>query len=493
VEEQDHEGDLLMDVSLGEKLKNPSLNHFPGDQLLERMTDRVGVKPEVLAEPPAGSGWEPVLGERGLPLVGKTIRLLRNGQQYAVEYYEKYGPVFWNGAFGQQMVWAIGPDAAQQVLTNKEKVWSQSGWQFFIGPFFNRGLMLLDGHEHLLHRRIMQEAFTRPRLEGYLTHINKLIDETVPEWGDDEPLLMFPAVKSLSLDIATKVFMGSEHSPEAEKLTQAFIDTVRAGTGFIRVGVPGMPWLRWNRGLRGRKVLEDYFRPLIAEKRASADDDLFAVLTHVETEDGHRFSDDDIVNHMIFLMMAAHDTSTITASSVAYYLAKNPDWQDRARAESQAVGDAPVDLGMLEKLETLDLVFKEAMRLVAPVPAFVRRATEDTEIGGKYIPADTIVAVVPGALHILPDHWGNPDDFEPDRFSEPRREDKGHRFQSVPFGGGAHKCIGMAFGTAEVKALLHRMLLEYRFEVPAGYEVEWDHTSLAVPTDGMPITLRRIS
>jgi cytochrome P450 len=481
------------DVTFGYKLRHPSLKHFPGDQALGRLTERYGVESRPLAEPPPGSDWEPVMGEPGLPVIGKTVKMLREGQANTVEFYEKYGTVFWVGSFGQKMVYVLGAEEAQQVLTNKEKVWSQSGWEFFIGPFFNRGLMLLDGQEHLLHRRIMQEAFTRPRLEAYLTQINGLIDETVPAWPSDEPMLMFPAVKSLSLDIATKVFMGSEHSPEAEKLTQAFIDTVRAGTGFVRAAVPGMPFLRWNKGLAGRKVLEDYFRPLIAAKRASSDTDLFAALTHVETEDGHRFSDDDIVNHMIFLMMAAHDTSTITASTMAYYLAKNPAWQDRARAESQAVGEGPVDLGMLEKLETLELVFREAMRLVAPVPAFVRRATADTEIGGRFVPSGTIVGVVPGAIHILPDRWSNPEGFEPERFTEPRSEDKVHRFQSVPFGGGAHKCIGMAFGTAEVKALLHKMLLEYTFEVPADYEVEWDYTSLVVPTDGMPITLRRIS
>ncbi len=480
-----------MALSLPAKLTHPSLKHFPGDGVVELLTERVGVKPEPLALPPAGSGLEPVLGERGLPVIGKTIKMLREGQANTVEYYEKYGPVFWNNSFGQKMVYVFGPEATQQVLTNKEKVWSQSGWHFFIGKFFNRGLMLLDGQEHLLHRRIMQEAFTRPRLEAYLLSINELIDSQVPAWPVDEPMPMFPAVKALSLDIATKVFMGAEHSPEAERLTQAFVDTVRAGTGFVRFATPGLH-TRWQKGLDGRKVLEDYFRPLVAEKRASSDTDLFAALTHVETEDGHRFSDEDIVNHMIFLMMAAHDTSTITASTMAYYLAKHPAWQDRARADSEALRDVPVDLAMLDKLETLDLIFKESMRLVAPVPAFVRRATEDTAVDGKYIPAGTIVSVVPSALHILPDHWSSPEEFDPERFAEPRREDKGHRFQSVPFGGGAHKCIGMAFGTAEVKALLHRMLLDYRLEVPSDYEVEWDYTSLVVPTDNMPITLRRI-
>ena len=480
------------DVKLGYKLRHPSLQHFPGDQALGRLTERYGVAARPLAEPPAGSGWEPIMGEPGLPVIGKTVKMLREGQANTVEFYEKYGTVFWVGSFGQKMVYVLGAEEAQQVLTNKAKVWSQSGWEFFIGPFFNRGLMLLDGQEHLLHRRIMQEAFTRPRLEAYLTQINVLIDETVPAFPSDEPILMFPAVSRSHWTSPRRCSWGPSTARRPTSSPRAFIDTVRAGTGFVRAGVPGMPFLRWNKGLSGRKVLEDYFRPLIAAKRASSDTDLFAVLTHVETEDGHRFSDDDIVNHMIFLMMAAHDTSTITASTMAYYLAKNPEWQVRARAESHTVGDGPVDLGMLEKLETLDLVFKEAMRLVARcLPSCVGppRTPRSAESSCRPAPSS---ASFPGDPH--PSRpLGSPDDFEPERFTEPRSEDKAHRFQSVPFGGGAHKCIGMAFGTAEVKALLHKMLLEYTFEVPTDYEVEWDYTSLVVPTDGMPITLRRIS
>jgi cytochrome P450 len=473
------------------KRRSLSLLSFPGDRFADRIMERVGSTPRALAAPPAGSGLKPVMGEPGLPVVGQFVKMVRQGEQHALDQYACYGPVYWARAFGQDIVWVVGPEASKQVLANKGKVFSQSGWEYLIGPFFTRGLMLLDGEEHLLHRRIMQEAFTRPRLEGYLSQVNELVDKTVPGWPTDEPLLMFPAVKSLSLDIATKVFMGAEHSAQADHLTAAFVDLVRAGTALVRRPVPGMSFLAWNKGLAGRKVLEDYFRPLIASKRASLDQDLFAVLTHVETEDGLSFNDDDIVSHMIFLMMAAHDTSTITASAMAYYLAKNPGWQDRCRAESQALGSA-ADLESLEKLESLDLVFREAMRLVAPVPALVRRATEDTEIEGRYVPAGTIVAVVPPTAHLLPDHWTDALEFQPERFDEPRREDKGHRFLSIPFGGGAHKCIGMAFGTAEVKALLHRMLLEYRLEVPSGYEVEWDHTTLAVPTDNMPITLRRL-
>jgi cytochrome P450 len=469
----------------------PSLLHFPGDDLLDKAHHRLGAEAKPLASPPAGSDLQPVMGERGLPGIGKSLQMIRDPDTFAGEMHAKYGDVFWTHTFGVDIVSAIGPDAVQEVLQNKGKVYSQDGWVYFIGPFFNRGLMLLDGEEHLNHRRIMQEAFARPRLEAYQSQIEDIIDRTVPSWPTDQPMAMYPAVKQLSLDVATEIFMGAKPSAEMHALTQAFIDTVRAGTGLIRTPVPLLN-TRWNKGLAGRKLLEDYFRRLIPAKRASDDNDLFAALCHVETDDGLRFSDDDIVSHMIFLMMAAHDTSTITATAMTYYLAKHPEWQDKARAESQALGTSRPTFDQLDSLTALDLIFKEAMRLVAPVPALMRRTTQDTELLGRFIPKGTVVSVAPGATHRLGDHWINAEDFDPMRHAEPRNEHKAHRFGYVPFGGGAHKCIGMAFGTNEVKTLLHTMLTNFAFEIPDGYEIEWDHTSLVVPTDNFPVTLRRL-
>ncbi|MGN6160719.1 MAG: cytochrome P450 [Marmoricola sp.] len=472
-------------------LKEASLLHFPGDRYLDVAEAKIGTRAKPLATPPPGSGLEPVMGEAGFPLIGKTLEIIRDGEQAAHRMQAKYGDVSWSSAFGTKIVWAIGPDVVQTVLQNKGKVFSQDGWVYFIGPFFTRGLMLLDGEEHHLHRRIMQEAFTRPRLEAYQETVQDIIDRVVPAWPTDEPMLMYPAVKQMSLDVATEVFMGAEPSAETHALTDAFIDTVRAGTGLVRTEVPGLR-TRWNKGLAGRRKLDAYFRALIPAKRASQDNDLFAALCHVEAEDGSKFTDDDVVNHMIFLMMAAHDTSTITATAMSYYFAKFPEWQKRAREESLALGTSRPTIDQLESLTTLDMVFKEAMRLVAPVPAFVRRATTDTELEGKFIPKGTMINVVPGALHLLGDHWVNSDAFEPDRFAGERGEHKEHRYGYVPFGGGAHKCIGMAFGTNEVKATMHAILTHYSLEVPDDYTVEWDHTSLLRPTDDFPVTLRRL-
>ena len=448
---------------------------------------RGGVRP--LAEPPAGSGLRAVLGEAGPPVIGNTLAFMRQGPRLALEQRRRFGPVSWSNVFGMEMVLVVGPDAARVVLVNKDKAFSQSGWEWFIGPFFNRGLMLLDGDEHHLHRRIMQEAFTRSRLQSYLLQMGELIDAQVPRWPTGGPFLVYPAIKSLSLDIATAVFMGTRRSEETQEVADAFVDCVRAGLALVRFPVPG---LRWHRGLRGRRLLEQYFRERIPSKRASTDEDLFAALCHVETEEGQSFSDDDVVNHMIFLMMAAHDTTTISATAACYFLARHPEWQERCRAESQAYGDGAIDLAATEQLESLDLVFSEAMRLVTPVPGMARRAVRDTDILGHHVPAGTMVTVSSWGNHLLPELWTDPDSFSPDRFDEPRREDKQHRFANLSFGGGVHKCIGMHFGRAEVKALLHRVLLTYRIELTDGYQIRWDMTSLPTPADGLPVVLHRL-
>jgi len=155
-------------VTLADTLRErrPSLRDFPGDEWFVRQSGRIGTTPRPLAVPPAGSELEPVLGEPGLPYLGKTLDFLRHGMGFSSDYRSKYGDVFWTNSFGRRAVWVMSPEGAKEVLTTRAKSFSQNGWRYFIDAFFNRGLMLLDGEEHLLHRRIMQEAFNRPRLEA---------------------------------------------------------------------------------------------------------------------------------------------------------------------------------------------------------------------------------------------------------------------------------------------------------------------------------------
>ena len=438
---------------------------------------------------PTGSPLKAVPGDPGSPLVGHTLTSMRDPVGLMRQRYDQYGPVSWTRLFGLRVVQMLGPDANQFVLMNKGDLFSNhGGWDFFIGPFFHRGIMLLDFEEHRWHRRIMQQAFTKSALRGYLERMGPRITaglETWPEGG----IKVLPRVKRLTLDLATDVFMGQELGPRSEQVNRAFVDTVRAGTALLRFPVPG---LRWSKGLRGRRVLEQLFRDEIPTKRAQEDNDLFSALCHATTEDGDRFSDDDVVNHMIFLMMAAHDTTTITLSNLFYHLASAPEWQERLREESRALGKTRLEYEDLEKLPGIGLAMKEALRLCAPVPSLPRRTVRDVEYDGFHIPKGSFITMAPYFTHYMEEYWPDAERFDPERFAEHRREDKVHPYAWVPFGGGAHKCIGLHFADMQVKAILHQVLLKYRWRVPAGYVMPVDTTSLPVPKDGLPVTLERL-
>lgn len=430
-------------------------------------------------------------GDKGLPLFGRLFEYAKDPVALMRHQWESYGPVSPLNVLFSDAVMLLGPDACEEALRNKDKAFAnEPAWGKIVGPFFNRGLMLLDFEEHHGHRRIMQQAFTRDRLMAYSTAMHPAIKQGMAGWGTDAAFPAYPRLKQLTLDIAADIFMGGAAETsraEMDRVNRAFIACVQAAAGVVRADVP---LTRWGRAYRGRKVLESFLRHYLPAKRATRSDDIFSVLCHIETEDGERFSDDDVVNHMIFLMMAAHDTSTITTSTMLQYLGQHPEWQELCRAEVLSLGPAP-SLEEIEGLQATDWVMREALRLRAPVPILVRRAVKDTVVQGVAIHAETDVMVGVQWSHLMEDYWTNPLVFDPERFSPARREDKSHRYAWEPFGGGVHKCIGLYFAGIEVKAIMHRLLRNYRWTVDPGYVSPLDNHSLPFPKDGQPINLIR--
>ncbi|ORI26574.1 cytochrome P450 [Rhodococcus sp. 1168] len=448
---------------------------------------------KVLAAPPAGSNMHPILGRSGIPGVGHSFEYIRDPLALMQKQWDRYGEVSWFSMVGRRWVAVLGPDACQEVLQNKDRAFvNGDGWSVLIGPFFHGGLMLLDSKEHLRHRRIMQQAFTRSRLEKTVDVLNPALDSALDAWAPATGFRAYTALKTLTLDLATEIFMGGAEDSTASEIAsvkEAFVDCVQAATSVVRYPVPGT---RWKRGLDGRRVLEDFFRHYLPARRARETDDLFSVLCYIESEDGQRFSDDEVIDHMIFLLMAAHDTSTITISTMMQYLGQHPQWQDRCRMESLALGTSAPSYGDLDELSSLDLVMKECLRLVSPVPVMARRAVHDTEIQGHFVPAGSYAAVVPHFTHHMSQYWPEPERFDPERFADDRREDKVHRYAWEPFGGGVHKCLGMSFAGAEIKTIMHHLLLRFDWHVDADYVAPLDFTSLPFPSDGQPIDLRRL-
>jgi cytochrome P450 len=233
----------------------------------------------------------------------------------------------------------------------------------------------------------------------------------------------------------------------------------------------------------------DYFRGLIPQRRAGSGDDMFSRLCRAQSEDGARFTDADVIDHMVFLMMAAHDTTTSTLTSMTYELARHPHWQERLRDESRALGTAQLDFDALEKLDGLGWVMKETLRRHPPLPVIPRVALKDFEWGGYRVKPGAMVVVSPIHTHHMAEWWPEPDRFDPERFTPARAEDEKHTHSWVPFGGGAHLCIGYRFAEVQVKSIMHQLLLRHRWSVPEGYRMPVQQAPISKPLDGLPIQL----
>ncbi len=424
---------------------------------------------------------------KGLPLVGNLIKFLRDPLDNA-QSLEVHGNVVRSRTFFETVT-LLGPDANQFVLHDREGNFSsRGGWYYWIDAVFPGAIMAMDNPAHKHHRRIMQGAFQRRAMERYVADMGPVIASVLANWPDGR-MLVFPQVKALTLNIAARVFMGMALGREADRMNQAFIDTVAASLALIRKPVP--PFGMW-RGVRARAFLVDLMRSKLADKRASEGPDLFSQLCHARGEDGERFTDDEVVNHMIFLMMAAHDTTTSTLTTLFYCLARDPDWQDRLRADALALPNDQLQWADLPGCERTEWAMKEALRLYPPLTSIPRKAAKDCSFGGFQIPKGTPVGISPIHTHHMPSIWTDPHRFDPERFSPARAEHKQHSYAYLPFGGGAHLCIGQHFADMEVKSVLHQVLRQFRFSVPDGYRMPYQLVPIAKPKDGLPITLQRL-
>lgn len=422
------------------------------------------------------------------PLVGHTLLSLRDFLGFARRNTETFGEVYRVKMMGRWRISFTSPEAAEYILMDPDRIFSaKQGWHDTLGKLFSGGLMLRDFDDHRLHRRIMQAAFRKPAMDSYLSLMAPQIDRMVGDWPVTRRMNFYPTVKDLTLRLGAHVFMGlPADSPQAQTLSRRFIEEVAATITVIR---KPLPLTRYWRGLRARQALLDRFHALVAERRQGEGADFFSQMCRATDDDGRHWSDTDIAEHFNFLMMAAHDTTASGLSALIAALVDHPDWQDRLRAEVDALGHGPMTPAMLDAMPQTEMAFKEALRLVPPVALIPRVALRDFEWNGTHVPAGHPVSANITMVMRSPRHFTNPDRFDPDRFSDNRAEDRNHRFAWAPFGGGAHKCIGLHFSTMQVKTFVRALLSRHTIARDGDRPVVWTRLPIPRPKGGLPVVL----
>ena len=315
-------------------------------------------------ERPANRDLSHMRGEYGWPFVGKTLDMLRDPMKLFSHFYEEYGPVSRISITGNKCVLLLHPDYAQRVLMDREKNFSiKMGWESVMADFFQGGLVMRDYEEHRIHRGIMQSSFKPPAMRIYAKKIQAIAERAVRRWAAEDSILFYDEIKRLLLDIAFEVFCWVDDSESTvPKISKAFVDMMEGALGIVRLDVPGFDY---HRGMEGRRYLKQFFMDLIEKKRASDDDDVFAHFCKEKTEHGEYYADEDIADHMVFLMLAAHDTTTSASTMAAYYLAHDHGLQNQISAE---VASWPKELSfetVFHQTNGLICVFYETIRLLS--------------------------------------------------------------------------------------------------------------------------------
>jgi cytochrome P450 len=138
-----------------------------------------------------------------------------------------------------------------------------------------------------------------------------------------------------------------------------------------------------------------------------------------------------------------------------------------------------------------EMAFKETLRIIPPAPSIPRRALRDFAFSGYRIPAGTLLAVQPLFTHHMRDIWPDPDRFDPDRFTDAAQAGR-HRFAFVPFGGGAHMCLGLNFALMQAKCFARHLLQNLAVSVAPGYQAVWKMWPIPQPKDGLRVMVRPI-
>ncbi len=433
-------------------------------------------------------------GGGGLPFLGHLPKIMSDVLGFQRRQIERYGQLSRINLGIYQGVMVTHPDHLQQVfLDNGENFSSQMGYEGNVNHLYGGSIISQDFGDHKATRRVFQAAFKRSALEGYVDIMNPTIASNISDWAEQDDFRYVTGARNILIDVGARVFFGLQPgADEIAEMTHCFYEMNHVGLmAIMHKNIPGTK--HW-RGQRGKRRMEALITKIVEERRRNPGTDLTSVLANERDDQGNLWPVATLLPHLSVLLFAAHDTTAGATSHMMMYLAKpeHQALQEKLREQCFALGKENPSMADLDAYTDLENAVLEATRLHPAVTTIQRRTTRDVRIGDRDIPAHTMLMNMSQWVHHSPEFWTDPDRYDPDRFSDDRREHKGHSFQFLPFGGGAHKCIGMHVAIMNAKLMFHHMLRRYRFELVPGYDCKCQVLPLPFPNKELPLKVSRL-
>jgi len=401
-----------------------------------------------LPAPPLPSGQA---GRRALRALLRDRNLLAALQAL----HQELGDIFQLVLPGFKPVVMVGPEANRFVLVDER---DKLRWRSEADPvtrLLRHGILVEDGPAHDRLRADISPALHRNLLQEYVETMTDCTEQVCAAWPEGARLDMLVEMRRIALLILVQTLFKVDFRPDLARLWRVILDTI----AYISPG----PWLIWPQiprpgYRRAIRQVDAYLFQIIRARRADLGqtDDLLGLLIATPG-----MSDDLIRDQLLTMLIAGHDTSTALLAWTLYLLGKHPGSLAQAQAEVDLVlGSERPTLSQLNRLNYLERVIKESMRLYPPIHLGQRVAATDLTFRGYHIPAGTRVLYSIYLTHRQPAYWPDPTRFDPDRFG-PQQSRSRPSYSYLPFGGGPRNCIGAAFGLVEVKVVLARLLQHF--------------------------------
>jgi cytochrome P450 len=419
------------------------------------------------------------------PLV-QTLRWSFRPLPFMQECREKLGDSFSVKflSFKSPMVMISDPAAIKALYTEREHG-LPPGRDIVLTPIVGaRSLLVLQGADHLAHRKLMLPPFHGERMRSYEPIVEEIVGAEIDSWPLDEEFAIHPRMQAVTLEVILRVVFGVADGPRLERLrvvlTKVLEETASPFTQLIglasrRFGGRG-PWAKFEGQL---KAVDELLYAEIAERRAEGGleerEDILSILMQARFEDGGEMSDTDLRDQLMTLLLAGHETTATALAWTFDLLLRHAEPLQRLRDSLEAGED-----------EYMRAVISESLRLRPVVPLAGRRLAKDLVSDGLNLPAGTDVTPAIWLAHTRADSYPEPFAFRPERFLEEAPD----TYAWIPFGGGIRRCLGAAFAEFEMRIALREVLTrcELHKASPAPEKIGRRNITLS-PRDGTPVVV----
>ncbi|MEU2872715.1 cytochrome P450 [Streptomyces olivoreticuli] len=422
-----------------------------------------------------------------LPAVVQTLLFARYRHRLFPLLRRRYGDVFTLRltAPTRHLVILAGQEDIRTVFAGPVEVLHAGEGNAIMGPALgDHSVLLTDEHEHRRARRLLTPAFTGTALRGYQDMVVELTRAEVERWPEGQAFGAHRRMRTLTLEVILQVVFGVTDRARLAALRPL----VRGLADIGPVTLLGLPYpvLRrvgpWRRYVSCQRRVDGLLYAEIADRRRAADlhsrtDVLSRLLQAAQSEPGGGFTDPELRDQLITLLLAGHETTATALAWALHELARRPEQLRRAQQAADEGDDA-----------YLTAVAKEALRLKPVVHEVARRLTEPLTVGGYRLPAGATVMPAIGLVQSDPAHHDDPDSFRPERFLDGQPPAN----TWIPFGGGARRCLGAGFALLEATVALRETLVRYdiRPERPEPEAQRAHHVTL-VPGRGARVVVTR--